>query len=488
MSLRPRMVLVATAVVAAFVTLAGVLIVLGVRGQLVEAADEVGEARAKQLANAAADGMLPRTLVEADDLEVAVQVVRDGHVVSGTENALHARVFPVPQQAPGSDARVSVDHLPIHETGAFRVTAWGTRTPQGPATVFVVVDVEDISEFVPELVRQEAIGLALLVVAVAVVLWVVVGRTVGSLEAIRRRAELITGQRLDQRVPEPLAKDEIHRLARTLNAMLARLEDSAIRQAQFVADAAHELRTPLATLQARLETAVVRGEDEYDEALLLDLLLEAQRLSSLVDHLLLLARSDSGTMLAAARPVDLDDVLRDAVSFVQPDRRSVRVSSEPVQVVGDRALLEEVVRNLVDNAVRHARSNVEVSLTSDGGSALLCVDDDGPGIPVARRAEVFRRFVRLDGSRDRNRGGVGLGLAIVAEIVRLHRGSVEISDSPLGGARLCVRLPLDSAASPGSPSVGSGSFPGSRGDLVPRGGAGSAGSGGAGLSGAGRRG
>lgn len=443
MSLRSRMVLIATTAVAVVVALAGVFIVLAVRSELVSAADEVGEVRAEQVAQLAAAGDLPQKLVHAEDIEVAVQVVRGGRVVSATQNAQGRAVFPLPLQPPGSDRVIRVAALPIEREGPFRVTAYGTRTPQGDATVFVAVDVEKIDELLGALVRQGAIGLTVLLIVFGVVLWVVVGRTVASVEAIRRRAELITGRRLDQRVPEPAARDEIHRLARTLNDMLARLEESAKRQDRFVADAAHELRTPLATLRARVETALARGNGEADAQLLPDVLEEAARMSSLVDQLLLLARSDAGTLNGGDRPVDLDDVLRDVISSTRTGGVTVSVKDvQPVQVLGESSLLEQVFRNLLENAVRHARSAVNVTLTSDAGSALLMVDDDGPGIPQADRADVFRRFVRLDDSRERARGGVGLGLAIVAEIVRIHSGTVEVTESPAHGARLCVRLPL----------------------------------------------
>ncbi|QWZ08025.1 HAMP domain-containing histidine kinase [Nocardioides panacis] len=278
----------------------------------------------------------------------------------------------------------------------------------------------------------------------ACALWLVVGRTIGSVEAIRRRAELITGRRLDERVPEPTTQDEIFRLARTLNGMLSRLERSAKRQERFVADAAHELRTPLTTLRTRLETAMLRGggDGDPDPALLSELWSQTVRMGSLVDQLLLLARSDAGTLPHLDQPVDLEDVLHDVVTSTPSDGVSVRTGHvEPVQVRGNAALLELVVRNLVENAVRHATSTVDLSSSSDGTTAVLTVDDDGPGVAPTDRADVFHRFVRLDTSRDRSRGGVGLGLAIVAEIVRIHSGSVQVTDSPAGGARFTVRLP-----------------------------------------------
>lgn len=442
LSLRSRMVLVAASAVAAVVAMGGVLVLLIVRGQLIDTADEVGEARAEQIAALAARGALPQHLVLADDLEAAAQVVRDGAVVSSTHSVSGRDLLRLPEQPADTETVLAIDQLPIDDDGPFRVTAMGTDTPAGVATVYVVVDVEDINEAIAAFITGGAVGLTLLVVAVSIVCWIVIGRTLAPVDAISQQAELITGRRLDQRVPVPPVKDEVHRLARTINDMLTRLELSARKQERFVADAAHELRTPLAFVRVRLETALARGDTDTDRQLLPDLLVETARLSSVVDQLLLLARSDAG-INATTTPVDLDDVVRDVVGCGPQVPRDLRLGVvQPVQLQGEPALLERVVRNLVENAVRHASSSVEVSLRRDGQHALLIVDDDGSGIPPLARTEVFHRFVRLDEDRGRDAGGVGLGLAIVEEIVRLHSGTVEVGDSPTGGARLAVRLPV----------------------------------------------
>ncbi len=454
MSLRSRMVLVATSLVAVVVALTGLLVGVAIRTELVHNADDVAEVRAEQFADMARAGVLPAHLKKADEFEAAVQVVRGHRVISSTSNARGLDFFGLPPEPVDDDTVVPVDHLPIDDDGPFRVTALGTRTPQGHATVYVAVDVEDIGEFLATLARKGAVGLTVLLAVFALALWLVLGRTMGSVEAIRRRAELITGRRLNQRVPEPATRDEIFRLARTLNDMLDRLEGSAKRQERFVADAAHELRTPLTTLRTRLETAMLRNDPDPDPALLPQLWSEAVRMGSLVDQLLLLARSDAGTLPFLDHPVDLDDVLRDVLTSTPTGALTVRTRRlEPVQVRGNAALLEQVVRNLVENAVRHAMSGVDLWLTSDGTTAVVTVDDDGPGIAPADRAEVFHRFVRLDDSRDRSRGGVGLGLAIVAEIVRIHSGSVEVAESPAGGARFTVRLPAGRRRAEDGPST-----------------------------------
>jgi signal transduction histidine kinase len=265
-------------------------------------------------------------------------------------------------------------------------------------------------------------------------------------ERIRRQASAITGRQLDRRVHEPIQQDEIGRLARTVNAMLARLQDSAERQNRFVADAAHELLSPVASLRAQLETAQDGESVIPDGVSVPDLLQETLRMQTLVDRLLLLARTDAGDLAPRRAMVDLDDTIDDVISSLIHPRVSIDLTGvHPVQVTGDPDLLEQVVRNLVQNAVRHASQQVRLGLSTEGGEAVLTVDDDGPGIPVERRDEVFRRFTRLDAARDRSGGGVGLGLAIVTEIVRAHAGSIEVDWAPIGGARFRVRLPAASA-------------------------------------------
>jgi signal transduction histidine kinase len=289
------------------------------------------------------------------------------------------------------------------------------------------------------------VGLVMMVVPVSILLWLAVGRALAAVEAIRGRAERITAARLSDRVPEPTRMDEIGRLARTINAMLARLDASASEQKRFLADAAHELRSPVASLRAQLET--MRGSSP-DTGQVADLLTETIRLQTLADQLLLIARSDAGTVGRLSEPVDLDDVVSAVVTArrTEPGGTAVRVDTtevQPVQVTGESGILEQVVRNLLDNALRYARQTVHIRLTVSGTNAVLTVDDDGPGIPPEARAEVFHRFTRLDSARDRDAGGVGLGLAIVKGIVTELGGSVDVTDSPYGGARFQVNLPVN---------------------------------------------
>ena len=308
--------------------------------------------------------------------------------------------------------------------------------------VSVAASLEDVDESTTALVSPLLVGLPLLLLLVGGTTWVVATRALAPVERIRREVEQITGDRLERRVPEPVSRDEIHRLATTMNHMLGRLESSAGRQQRFVADASHELRSPLATMRQTAE--VVRAHPgALPEGELADAVLEESvRMQRLVEQLLLLTRADEGAVTRTPHDVDLDDV---ALTEARRMRRAgLQIDTSGVgagRVRGDQTSLAQVVRNLVDNAARHAEGAVGVVVRTDGGSVELVVEDDGPGIPEDQRQLVFERFVRLDEARARDAGGSGLGLAIVREIVTVHGGTVEISSSRLGGARFVVRLP-----------------------------------------------
>jgi signal transduction histidine kinase len=278
---------------------------------------------------------------------------------------------------------------------------------------------------------------------VALAAWYFAGRALRPVEAIRLQAESITGSTMHRRVPEPDTDDEVGRLARTMNAMLDRLETSSQQQRQFVSDASHELRSPLASIRTNLEVAL-RNADRADwPAVANRALAEDVRMEDTVSELLELARLDESVgpaPLATLPEVDLDElVLDDTVQQRRVPIDTTRVSAGRVH--GRREQLTRVVRNLVDNAARHANAHVAVGLVTDDDGVELTVDDDGPGIPVEERERVFDRFTRLDDGRTRDAGGLGLGLSMVKAITEQHGGSVTIDDAPLGGARVRVRLP-----------------------------------------------
>ncbi|MGW7336565.1 sensor histidine kinase [Streptomyces sp. NPDC054808] len=278
------------------------------------------------------------------------------------------------------------------------------------------------------------IGFPLLLAVVAWVTWLVTRRALRPVEGIRREMAAITASEdLARRVPVPGTHDEVARLASTTNETLAALESSVERQRRFVADASHELRSPIASLRTQLEVAAAHPE-------LLDLdgaVEDTVRLQRLAADLLLLARLDAGERPADAR-VDLAALAREAAE----GRTGVSVRGDAaVRVAGSRGQLGRVLANLLDNAQRHARSAVEVSVRRDGEAAVVAVADDGEGVPAADRERIFERFVRLDAARSRDDGGAGLGLAIARDVAVRHGGTLTVHDAPAGGALFELRLP-----------------------------------------------
>jgi signal transduction histidine kinase len=282
----------------------------------------------------------------------------------------------------------------------------------------------------------------MLVVVVGTAVWILTGRALRPVERIRKEVEAIRAQDLHRRVPEPTTGDEIERLARTMNAMLARLEAANESQRRFVADASHELRSPLASIRAQLEVSLAYPDRGDRTAIDQEMLTDTIRLQRLVDDLLVLSRADTTNGSATRHvPVDLDDiVLREARRLRATTSHRVDTTGvSGAQVVGDPDQLARVVRNLLDNAARHATSSIWVTLTEMDPGTRMTVTDDGPGIPPGQEKEIFRRFTRLDDARVRDHGGSGLGLAITHAIVEAHGGTISVENAP--GASFCVTLP-----------------------------------------------
>ncbi|MGW5271425.1 ATP-binding protein [Streptomyces sp. NPDC004044] len=285
------------------------------------------------------------------------------------------------------------------------------------------------------------LGLPVMLLIVAVVTWLVTRRALRPVEGIRAEMAAITASEdLSRRVPEPGSRDEIARLARTTNETLTALEASVDRQRRFVADASHELRSPIASLRTQLEVAAAHPE-------LLDVpgaVADTVRLQALAADLLLLARLDAGERPGNTR-LDLGTLVHEEVSQrTGDDRIPVTVSvppSVPLEVTGSRSQLSRIIGNLLDNAERHAESSVAVSVRTERGSVVVAVGDDGPGVPEPERERIFERFVRLDDARSRDEGGAGLGLAIARDVAHSHQGTLTVTRSAAGGAHFELRLP-----------------------------------------------
>jgi signal transduction histidine kinase len=299
------------------------------------------------------------------------------------------------------------------------------------------------------------LGLPLLAVTVGVATFLFVGRTLRPVEAMRRQAATITARNLHERLPVPAADDEIAALASTMNTMLDRIEASSAAQRRFVGDASHELRSPLATVQANADLLEAAELPSSPARSVVRIRTESARMARLVEDLLLLARVDDDELRLCRQDVDLDDLAyleRERLAEMRPEL-AVRAAVEPVRVTGDADALLRVVRNLVDNSARHAAHCLTISVGTRENWAEIVIGNDGPPIAAADRERIFDRFVRLDDSRSRTGGGTGLGLSIARDIVQAHGGTLT-ADDLAEGAAMRIRLPLPSLPVPFNESSG----------------------------------
>lgn len=441
-SIRLRITLLAAAIVSVVLMLTAVAVVVVVQSQLRENLDRSLEQRADQIEQSLPAESSP-ALVNSNREDRFVQVLdAEGTVVLATDNV--AGEPPLAElPADGQTARTRSD-LPL-EDDVYRVLIHQFDQRGEPHYIVVGENIDDLQDSVRALIVTLAIVFPVAVLALAVTVWWLVGRTLQPVEQIRREVAGIGLGELQRRVPVPGSGDEVDRLADTMNGMLARLESSSAHQRRFVADVSHELRSPLTRIRTALEVDLASEDADLAETCR-SVLVDSIDMQALVDDLLYLARRDAGEVPIVSELIDLDVVIDDEVrrARAETDAADVTIDMNGVSAVaigGDRRGLARLVRNVVSNAVRHAGRSVVITAEHDAdGSALLTIDDDGPGVPVADRERVFERFVRLDESRHRSAGGTGLGLAIALDIARAHGGSIEIADSPLGGARFVVTL------------------------------------------------
>jgi signal transduction histidine kinase len=333
--------------------------------------------------------------------------------------------------------RISIPGARAGLAGKLRAIAVRAGPSSAPLSIIVAVPVSDIEQSQQVLRNTLLITYPPLVVIMTLIAWRVIGWTLQPVETLRSGAARISGSDQDERLPVPESADEIRALALTLNDMLDRLAAARGRQRAFVADAAHELRSPLASMRTQLEVAQHLGEGGE---LTSDLLADVTRLSGLVEDLLLLARSGGDAKRPPVREsLDVTALLAVTASRYAGARVPVSVSAGPtLYASANPEELRRVVANLVDNAVRHASSSVVLAAHEETGRAVLTVADDGPGIPADERERVFERFARLDDARDRDAGGTGLGLAIVRELLRRSDGSISLQDNPSGSGLVAV--------------------------------------------------
>lgn len=427
---------VTTAAVA--VTLVGAVIgsavfVAGLQESLEQALINAGTQQARSVDAQLRSGLEPHDAVVSAKNDLVVQIINsDGHIVASN----HPEVATVLKARPGDAEGVSV--RPLIDTYAVHAL---------PSTddrlVVVGVSQEQQQRAVQSAAELLAVTVPLGVGLVGVVVWLSVSRALRPVERMREVAATITSEHLHRRLPVPPGDDEIPRLAQTLNLMLDGIDAAHQAQRRFVADASHELRSPLATLRQTADTAQRQPTSTSIPELSARVMVEEQRMEAIVNALLTLARLESASV-STGQPVDLDDLVWDEVRRSRDLGSGIAIDTAAVgagQVVGDSVLLGQMLANLIANAHRHAASAIKLSLDEEASQVVLAIEDDGSGIPVGDRDRIFDRFARLDQARTRDAGGSGLGLAIVKTVVESHGGTVAVETGALGGARFVVRLP-----------------------------------------------
>ncbi|WP_217213126.1 cell wall metabolism sensor histidine kinase WalK [Streptomyces sp. AC550_RSS872] len=464
-SVRSRATLAATLVVAVALVAAGTAVLLSLRSNLTGQAAAEAAGTARNIAVELSDGRPYGRLSALDDDDRPVQIVdENGNLVAASEDlekisgtgvdAVHPRTATGGtgrEDADDSDDRASGQAPEAGEIGTDTDYSNGSATLDGKTADYrfaaVEVEFEDrgtltVHAGAPLSAEQSAVGTAstalligfpLLLAVVAGVTWLVTRRALRPVEGIRTEMAAITASEdLARRVPVPDTHDEVARLALTTNETLAALQASVERQRRFVADASHELRSPVASLRTQLEVGAAHPE-------LLDLdgaVQDTVRLQALAADLLLLARLDAGERPGDTR-FDLGALARQQAE----GRAGVTADTQAVEVAGSRAQVGRILTNLLDNAGRHARSAVTVTVDRQGEWAVVAVADDGDGVAEADRERIFERFVRLDEARSRDDGGAGLGLAIARDVAVRHGGTLTVGRAPAGGALFELRLP-----------------------------------------------
>ena len=445
-SVRVRITVLATVIVAVALVIGSFALLGMLRGALLRAQSGSAPYRAAELSALAEHGPLPIPLPPLDTSRLTLLQVLDGN---GRVVAASRQLQGVPAlQRPGERSREVLHRVDGLTGGPWLAERTSATIGGQPTTVVVLTSLDDYARSADLVHTTLLIVIPALVGLVGALVWIVVGRALRPVELMRTEVANITGRKLDRRVPTPPNRDEVARLGHTLNDMLDRLQVSSEAQRRFVADASHELRTPIANIRAALEVATAHPELADWPTIAQDVLHQDARMEHLTADLLLLARADAGALTLRLRPVELSGLVTDELSRAVPDHLSL-IAAAPlpeVTIAADGDQLGRVLTNLVDNALRHANHTVAVGLTVDEHWVEISVSDDGPGIAPQDRLAIFDPFVRLDDHRARSQGGAGLGLTIAHQLVQAHNGSLSVAEGGTG-ATFVVRLPRSPSGS-----------------------------------------
>ncbi|MBT1004007.1 HAMP domain-containing histidine kinase [Paenarthrobacter sp. DKR-5] len=440
---------VAVIVVAGALAAGGLLLLLLLQNALTTATDSVLRTKAHDVA----------ALVAGQDVNeagqaistgaagtIAVQILDSGgHVVHASEPALASRPLSLLRPAPGTTAAQQLANAGALGAGEdYYVVAVGVSSGSQQYVVLAAQNVQVKSDTLRTVALFLLLAAPFLLLIVGVSVWYFVGRSLRQVELIRAQVEQVSPGSLGSRVGVPPTRDELQALAVTMNAMLERIEAADVRQRQFLSHASHELRSPLTSLRTGLEVASSEGGSGQWKQLAPLLAGEARRMGDLIEDLLTLSKSDDAAFRLERTDVDFDDVVARETARARataPPSLRIRADLTPVRVQGDARRLAQVVRNVLDNAQRHAATLVVLTLNSEDGRARLTIDNDGPPVPDADRERIFGRFVRLDDSRSRDTGGSGLGLSIARSLTEAHGGTINAGTGPDGLCRFTIDLP-----------------------------------------------
>lgn len=447
-SVRSRSTAAAVVVVAIAMALGAAVLLLLLQRALITTVSDAADGRAADVASQVAEDGVTALSTDLAKTTRATQIIQvldpAGRIVAAS--SARAETTPLSRLRPAADTiqRAEVGEMPLlDDDHDYLIVARGVEYGGQTYTVVVASSIETQRDTVATVTQYLAVGFPVLLLVVGGAGWMLTGQALGPVERIRRRVQGIESSDLTERVPVPQTNDEIARLAATMNEMLDRLQAGQATQRRFVADASHELRSPLSTVAAGLDVIAPSARGQAWEDLHQLMRGEAERMRRLVENLLLLAKADDAALPIQRAEVDLDDLVdTEVLRLREAGRLKVLADVRPVRVHGDPLRLSQLIRNLVENAALAAHTTVRLSTTELDGRAVLTIEDDGDGIPEADRRRVFERFVRLDASRTRSSGGSGLGLSIVEEIIKAHDGTVTLTAAPAGGTLATVTLPL----------------------------------------------
>ncbi|WP_165974424.1 sensor histidine kinase [Nonomuraea deserti] len=442
-SIRARLTAIATAIAALVLFATSAFMLATVPGNLRDVVLDRVEVSVRRIASEARAGELSTSIEAPARVHFLEVVTPDGDVLAATTGRhVHWRLKAF-QPSELEKLYISETWAPQELNGDethFLVMSMLVPTRDGPVAVYGASSLTDVDRAIRWFEIQTFVVTPLILASVAGITWLVVGFALRPVERIRAKLAEITGQDLSRRVPVPDTGDEITDLATTTNDTLDRLERSAETQRRFVADASHELRSPISALRVQLEVANAIPDETDWPATGAVALTAVDRLTGIIDELLMLARLDAGTV-APRRVVDMCRLCAEQVRR-RADTRVVIVpdlcASAPVY--GSPVQLDRLLTNLLDNATRHAETRIDLEVAVIEGRVVTTVTDDGEGIAPEDRERVFERFTRLDSAKAKDQSGSGLGLALSREVALSHGGTLTVADhSP--GARFVLVLP-----------------------------------------------